>query len=157
MAVYRERIHWPPWFHAAVGAAWLVFAAALAGLAVSHGPRYDHLIGLGFLVLLALAWWRVRFLEVDSGPEGMTFGFGRRLRTAPRARIVSIAEEHYSPVRYMGWGLRLGWTRGERVYSVLGVPGGLRIVYDDDRGLRWNVFVSCREPARVIAAMEPEA
>ena len=34
----------------------------------------------------------------------------------------------------MGWGYRIGWSKGDRAYSVIGHRRGLRVHFTDERG-----------------------
>jgi hypothetical protein len=36
---------------------------------------------------------------------------------------------------------------------VIGCRRGVRLVFDDEQGRRWKVFLSCRDPAAAVAAL----
>lgn len=153
---YRERIGWPLWLHLAIF--FVLGIAAVAAVALfDQEPRGVVLLPVLVLVVLAVVWWRVRFVAVDFDAGGAAFGFGGLRRRVPRERIVSAAPEAYSAVRYMGWGYRIGWGPRDRAYSVIGYRRGVRLEFDDERGRRWSVFVACSDPAKAIAefGLEP--
>ena len=153
METYRERLTWPLWLHGAVVLVWGAAFVGLVLLLLRHGPRIDQAVAAAILLVVAYVWWRVRHLDVVAGAEALEFGFGGGRRRVPADRIVSAEPEEYSAVRYMGWGYRLGWDKGERACSVLGYPRGVRVCFDDERGRRWNVFLSCRSPESVVQAL----
>ena len=71
----------------------------------------------------------------------------------PRERIVSAQVELYSFSRYMGYGYRFGWESRDRAYSVAGYREGVRLEFDDEKGRRWSVFVSCSDPGAAVRAL----
>jgi hypothetical protein len=154
MGVYRERVGWPAWVHLVLLLPCGVGLAAM-GWAAAKGeePGWAY---VPFLVLasVGLVWWRMRYLALEFGPAGAAFGFAGLRRRVPRERIVSATAEEYSVARYMGWGYRFGWERGERAYSLIGYPRGVRLVFDDERGRRWRIFLSCSDPEAAIQALQ---
>ncbi|MHC4974101.1 MAG: hypothetical protein ACYTG3_17415 [Planctomycetota bacterium] len=154
MEPYRERVAWPGWFYLVLAAALAVGIFGTAGVVARHGPgSYGALVALVALVAVAYVLWRLRYIELEFGPEGAAFGFGRLSRQVPADRIVSAETEAYSVTRYMGWGYRMGWEARDRAYSVIGCGRGVRLVFDDERGRRWKVFLSCRDPEAAVAAL----
>ncbi len=153
MEPHRERVQWPGWFFLALG---LVMVAAFVALGASDAaPAWAFAAAAGPFLLAAYGLWRLRHVEIEFGPEGVGFGFGAIRRRVPRERVVSAEARDYPAVRYMGWGYRLGWEPRERAYSVLGCRRGVLVTFDDERGRRWKVFLSCREPEQAIAALGP--
>jgi hypothetical protein len=150
MDPYRERVRWPGWFLVALA---LIPICGFLALVTSDAP--GHVIALLTVVILAAGYgiWRLRHIELEFGREGVGFGFGGISRRVPRDRVVSAEAKAYSVARYMGWGYRLGWERRERAYSVLGCPRGVLVTFDDERGRRWKVFLSSREPEKAVAAL----
>ncbi|MHC4933624.1 MAG: hypothetical protein ACYTGV_15700 [Planctomycetota bacterium] len=150
MKVYRERVSWPLWFHIVMGGA--VLGSLAGALPIKAGLW--RLVPLAVGVTLAVVWWGMRYLHLELGPEGAAFGFGGPRRTVARDRISSAEPEDYSVARYMGWGYRIGWTKGDRAYSVLGHRRGVRLKYTDEGGKEWSVFVSCCDPGAAVEALE---
>ena len=154
MGVYRERAGWPAWVHGlllcpcGVGLAAMIWAAARG-----EEPGWAW---VPFLVLasVGIVWWRIRHLALEFGPQGAAFGFAGLRRRVPRERIVSAAVEDYSVARYMGWGYRFGWEPRERAYSLIGYRRGVRLVFEDERGRRWKVFLSSDDPEAAVRALE---
>jgi hypothetical protein len=153
MEAYRERVSWPIWFHVLMAVPVGGGAAGLLASVARHGAHPWLLVPAIGIGCVALVWWRVRFLEIEIGTDRVAFGFGGLHRVVPRDRVVSATEETYQAARYMGWGYRLGWEPRERAYSLLGHPAGLRLVFLDDRGRRWNVFLSSANPKAAAAAV----
>lgn len=148
---YREHVRWPGWFVVSLG---LVLVGALFALGASRAtPTWTLGILTVPFLLGAYGIWRMRFIALEFGPEGVAFGFGRLSRRVPRERVVGAEAMAYPAVRFMGWGYRLGWEPRERAYSVLGCPRGVLVTFDDERGRRWRVFLSSRDPERAVAAL----
>lgn len=144
--MYRESVTWPLWFHLLFGA--LVAVCVVAAVrSISKADAAIHVPAMaGGAALFGFVWWRFRRIDLETGPEGVAFGFGGLNRRVPRGRIESVEVEDYSFARYMGWGYRVGWGRGDRAYSVIGYRRGLRIVFVDERDRPWRIFVSCADP-----------
>jgi len=153
MDPYRERVAWPSWFYVVLGVALAVGVFGTAGALARHGPRLGAGVALAALLAVAVVFWRLRYVVLEFSPAGASFGFGRLRRHVPADRIVSAEAEPYSVARYMGWGYRMGWQPRDRAYSVIGCGRGVRLVFDDERGRRWKVFLACREPDVAIAAL----
>jgi len=153
MEPYRERVAWPRWFYLVLASALAVGIFGTAGMLARHGPGLGAGLALAALLIVAFVVWRLRYIVLEFGPAGASFGFGRRSRHVPADRIVSAEAEEYSVTRYMGWGYRLGWESRDRAYSVIGCGRGVRLVFDDERSRRWKVFLACRDPAAAIAAL----
>ncbi|MHC4136250.1 MAG: hypothetical protein ACYS0K_14840 [Planctomycetota bacterium] len=153
MEPHRERVAWPSWFYLVLAAALAVGIFGTAGVLARHGPGLGAGVALAALMVVAFVLWRLRYVVLEFGPAGASFGFGRLSRQVPADRIVSADAEEYSVTRYMGWGYRLGWEPRDRAYSVIGCRRGVRLVFDDERGRRWKVFLACRDPAAAIAAL----
>ena len=149
---YREVVDWPLWFHL-LFAAVVLFAlwGAVQALVDSEPGWHAPFLGLTALTMAGV-WCYFRHLVVEAGPDGIGYGFGRIRRRVPRERISALEAERYSVVRYMGWGYRIGWGKGDRAYSVIGCRRGLRLHFTDERGKEWHVFLSCRDPEAAIAA-----
>lgn len=143
---YRERVPWPGWSLLLAG-----FALA-GGYVASRG--YEIALAALPLFLAAYVFWRVRFLAIESGPDGIAFGFGGIRRHVPRGNIVAVEAMDYPAARYMGWGYRLGWEPRERAYSVLGCRRGILVRFTDDRGRPCKVFLSSKAPEAVLAALK---
>jgi hypothetical protein len=95
----------------------------------------------------------MRHIELEFGPDGAGFGFGRVTRRVPRERILLAEPAAYPVARFMGWGYRLGWQPRERAYSILGCPRGIRLRFLDEEGREWTVFLSSRDPESAVAAL----
>jgi len=152
---YRERVAWPGWFYLVLAVALSVGIFGTAGALARHGPGLGTGVALAGLLVVAGVLWRLRYIVLEFGPAGASFGFGRHGRHVPAARIVSAEAEQYSAARYMGWGYRMGWEPRDRAYSVIGCGRGVRLVFDDERGRRWKIFLACRDPDAAIAALKP--
>jgi PGF-CTERM protein len=155
MEPYRERVAWPGWFYLVLAAALAVGIFGTAGVLARDGPGFGAGVALAALLVVAYVFWRLRYVVLELGPAGAAFGFGRLSRHVPADRIVSAEAEAYSVTRYMGWGYRMGWEARDRAYSVIGYGRGVRLVFDDERGRRWKVFLSCRDPDAAVAALNP--
>lgn len=155
MEPYRERVTWPGWFYLVVAAALAVGIFGTAGVLARRGAGWGGALALLALLVVAYVLWRLRHIELEFGAEGAAFGFGRLSRRVPADRIVSAEPEAYSVARYMGWGYRMGWEARDRAYSVIGRGRGVRLVFDDERGRRWKVFLSSRDPEAAVAALRP--
>ncbi len=147
---YRERVRWPGWFLVSLGFA---VVAGYVTLWKSVAPTWGFALAALPFLLAAYALWRLRFLEIEFGPSGIGYGFGRVTHRVPRDRILDATARDYSVARYMGWGYRLGWERGERAYSVFGFPRGVLVHFTDDRGRRRTVFLSSGAPEAALAAL----
>ena len=148
METYRERLTWPLWLHGAVVLVWGAAFVGLVLLLLRHGPRIDQAVAAAILLVVAYVWWRVRHLDVVAGAEALAFGLGGGRGGVPAGGVQ--LEPRSTPAL---WGYRLGWDKGERACSVLGYPRGVRVCFDDERGRRWNVFLSCRSPESVVQAL----
>lgn len=151
MEAHRERVRWPGWFLAAlllglVGG----YGAALSATGVT--PFWTLLLAAP-LLLGGYGAYRLRFLEIEFDREGAGFGFGGIRRRVPKSRILGAEAKSYPVARYMGWGYRLGWEARERAYSVLGCSRGVFLTFTDEKGRRWKVFLSSREPEKAVAAL----
>ena len=147
---HRERLTWPVWIHLALGTAvGLSLYGGIDLLAVS----WQGWIPLAMAGLLGFIWWRIRVLVVETGPDGIAFGFGRPSRCVIRDRIKSAEAVDYSVSRYMGWGSRIGWKPRERAYSIMGYARGLQISFLDEQDREWNVFLSCIDPEAGVRAL----
>ena len=150
---YRERVVWPGWFYLLLIICQLLLAYSAIRMAPEHGLL--ALLPAAILVVVGYVFWRMRFVELEFGPEGAAFGFGGLRRRVPLERIESAEPEAYSVARYMGWGYRFGWTPRDRAYSVIGWPRGVRLVFDDERNRRWTIFLVSRDPEAAVAALKP--
>ncbi|MHC4957462.1 MAG: hypothetical protein ACYTGN_03735 [Planctomycetota bacterium] len=150
---YSEQVRWPAWCHLLL---WLGIVICMVGGAV---PLADgSFVGLPALlvgVVLAAVWLGMRVLVVEAGPEGLAYGFLRPRRRIEREQIVEAAAADYAFSRYMGWGYRIGWQRGERAYALIGYRRGLRVRYTTEKGER-IVFLSCSDPERAVLALGPK-
>ncbi|MHC4819881.1 MAG: hypothetical protein ACYTF8_17695 [Planctomycetota bacterium] len=155
MHSYRERVAWPGWFYLVLAVALSVGIFGTAGALARHGLGVGAGVALAALLVVATVFLRMRYIVLEFGPAGASFGFGRPGRHVPTDRIVSAEAEQYSAARYMGWGYRMGWEPRDRAYSVIGCGRGVRLVFDDERGRRWKVFLACRDPEAAIAALNP--
>ena len=151
---YRERVPCPGWFQFVLLVAMGVLAYAAAAM-LARGALGGAAVPGAVLTVLAIVLWRMRFIALEFGPEGAAFGFGGLNRRVPRDRIETAAPESYSVARYMGWGYRFGWQARDRAYSMIGYPRGIRLVFLDDRGRRWHVFLSSRDPEAAVTALGP--
>jgi len=153
VAAYRERVSWPGWFFAivflGVGGG---FLGIVLGARAGGSPWAIVVSGVPLLVV-ALVLWRMRFVELEFGPEGAAFGFGGLRRRVPKERILGAEVQDYPVARYMGWGYRFGWEPRERAYSILGYRRGVVLRFEDERGRTWRVFLSSADPESAIAAL----
>jgi hypothetical protein len=149
---YSERVGWPAWLHLVMVVC--VVAGALGALPFFRGQGGAiHLVPLGVAAVLALVWWKMRFLCLEIDAEEVSFGFGRPGRVVRRARVRTAAPEDYSAIRYMGWGYRIGGPPRDRAYSVIGCRRGVRLVFADEQDREWSVFVACRDPEAALDAL----
>jgi hypothetical protein len=153
MVAHRETVHWPLWSHLAAGAAILFLVGGSAGLLVRGAGAAAAALAFASAAVIGAVWWRMRHLALEFGPGGAAFGFGGPRRRVPRERVVSADVEAYSWARYMGWGYRIGWKPRDRAYSLPGTGRGVRLVFDDERGRRWSVFLSSASPEAAVQAL----
>ena len=150
---YRERVAWPAWCHLFVAIP--VVIAIVGGVEFVRREGWDWLTLLPFvaIALLPAFWWRIRYIHLEAGADGVAFGFTGPRRRVARARILSATVEEYSPSRYMGWGYRIGWKSGDRAYSVPGPGRGVRFEFTDEEGTPWSIFVSSYDPETVVRSL----
>ncbi len=145
---------WPAWVHILVFCP--VGLAIYAGIEAFRQRGWDWgLLPFAVVSSIGVVWWRFRYLFVTVDPTELTVGFGPLRRVIARARIQSVTIEEYPVSRYMGWGYRIGWKKGDRAYSIPGPGRGVRIEYDDENGDPWSIFVSSFEPEALAAALQP--
>ncbi len=149
--IHCERLTWPVWVHLALGT---VVGLSLYGGIGLIAASWQSWIPLGTAGLLGFIWWRIRFLVVETGPDGIAFGFGRPGRRVTRDKIKSAEAVDYSFGRYMGWGFCIGWKPRERAYSIMGYPRGLQVSFLDEQDREWNVFLSCTDPEAGVRALQ---
>jgi hypothetical protein len=149
---YRERVRWPGWFLISVGFC-LVAGYVVLGKSGAT-PTWAFLLAALPFLLVAYTLWRMRFLDLEFGPSGIGYGFGRLTHRVPKERILGAAAMDYPVARYMGWGYRLGWERGERAYSILGFRRGVLVRFTDEDGRPRKVFLSSRTPEAALAALD---
>ncbi len=152
-AVHREELVWPGWTQFAMI---LPLIGGVGGLIWAYSQ--DRLttgivIAAGVLVLVGLVFLRFRSIVIEFGPDGAAFGFNKPSRRVPCDRIVAAEVETYDVARYMGWGFRFGWEARDRAYSIMGHPRGIRLIFDDEKGRRWKVFVSIDDPETAMKAL----
>lgn len=152
---YRERVRWPGWFRLIIVVGVGGGLAAIALGARSGDSAWAVAVKALPLLVIAYVFWRMRFLEIEFGPEGAAFGFGGLRRRVPADRILGAEACDYSAIRFMGWGYRIGWEPHERAYSILGHGRGVLLRFRDHRGVTWRVFLSCTAPESAVAALEP--
>lgn len=148
MATHHERVQWPGWLFPSLG---MVLVAGL--VALGGGPSWTLVAALLPLALAIYVLWRMRHVEIEFGPGGVGFGFGGLRNRVPKERIVAAEAADYPAARYMGWGYRIGAGPRERAYSVLGCRRGVLLLFDDERGRRWKVFLSSRAPEAAVSAL----
>lgn len=146
---YRERVRWPGFLLVALALVLVVGCVVLVGAA----PTWGFALAALPLLVVAYAIWRMRFVDLEFGQEGVGFGFGRISHRVPRSRILGADAIDYPAARFMGWGYRIGWERGERAYSVIGCRRGVLLRYTDERGRNRKVFLSSRTPEAALAAL----
>jgi hypothetical protein len=151
--LHRERVTWPGWFLVSLVLVLVGGYGAALG-AFGSTPLWTLLLALP-LLLAGYGVWRLRFLEIEFGREGVGYGFGGIRRRVPRGRVHLAEAKNYPLARYMGWGYRIGWEPRERAYSVLGCRRGVLLTFDDERGRRSKVFLSSREPEKAVEALGP--
>lgn len=153
MSPHAERIYWPVWCHLLIA---LPCILGLMGVvALLTGAREASLVDwITCLLFLGIGWvwWRMRYFEVQYGPEGVAFGFGGLRRKVPADRIVTLKLEEYAPLRYMGWGYRIGWRARDRAYSLIGTRTGIRLEFTDARDRTWSLFLATRDPEEALRA-----
>ena len=144
-ALARSRASMPWWFHLMLGSAVAVIVAS----ALMSG----HWAGLIGLPLLCLVWLLFLFLRATVTPDTLHIQLGLFGPKIPIADIVEVSVAKYDPLKYGGWGIRLG-TDGSVAYSVPGHGGrGLRVRFTRG-GRERNVFVTSPNPDELLAAIE---
>lgn len=144
-ALARSRVGWPWWFHAIMGAScgFLIFSAIASAT----------LVPLLSLPLLAAVWLLFMFLRVTVTTEHVHVQLGLFGPKIPIAKLLSARAEDYQPLKYGGWGIRLG-RDGSWAYSMPGAGRGVRLTYETERGKRKEVFVSTPDPESILAGIE---
>jgi hypothetical protein len=144
-ALARSRVGWPWWFHAIMGTsgAFLIFSAIASSTWVP----------LLTLPLLAVVWLLLMFLRVTVTTEHVHVQLGLFGPKIPIAKLVDAKAEDYQPLKYGGWGIRLG-RDGSWAYSMPGSGGrGVRLTYETESGKRKEVFVSTADPESILAGI----
>ncbi len=157
--VHHERVHWPGWLVLIAVLMALLLAGSSIGMVrglAAEPDRPTHLLqvlGIVLLVVMATICWRFRFLEISFGQEGIGYGFGRIRKRIASEQILAVEAVAYDWVRYMGWGWRIGPTPGERAYSILGCPRGVRVAFRRADGSQVSLFLSAEDPDAAIRAL----
>ena len=146
VAPYCERVTWPMWFHLIMAMVVGIALASAAGILRRGEAVLFALVPFFGAALVGYVWWRMRVLIIEFGPEGAAYGFGRGNNRVPIESIESATPEEYRVTRYMGWGWRLGREAGDRAYSVIGYPRGVRLIYQAANDRRRSVFLTCSRP-----------
>ncbi|HEX7604868.1 MAG TPA: hypothetical protein VF316_24785 [Polyangiaceae bacterium] len=144
-ALARSRVGWPWWFHAIMGTsgAFLILSAIAS----------STLVPLLSLPILAVVWLLLMFLRVTVTTEHVHVQLGLFGPKIPIAKLVSAKAEDYQPLKYGGWGIRLG-RDGSWAYSMPGSGGrGVRLTYETEGGKKKEVFVSTNDPEAVLAGI----
>ena len=144
-ALARSRVGWPWWFHAIMGtsSAFLIFSAIASAT----------LVPLLSLPILAVVWLLFMFLRVTVTREHVHVQLGPFGPKIPIAKLVDAKAENYQPLKYGGWGIRLG-RDGSWAYSMPGAGGrGVRLTYETEGGGRSDVFVSTTDPESILAGI----
>ena len=144
-ALARSRVGWPWWFHAIMGisGAFLIFSAIASAT----------LVPLLSLPILAVVWLLFMFLRITVTSEHVHVQLGLFGPKIPIAKLVDAKAEDYQPLKYGGWGIRLG-RDGSWAYSMPGAGGrGVRLTYETDGGGRREVFVSTADPESILAGI----
>lgn len=144
-ALARSRVGWPWWFHAVMSTsgAFLIFSAVASAT----------LVPLLSLPILAAVWLLFLFLRVTVTTEHVHVQLGLFGPKIPIARLLSASAEDYQPLKYGGWGIRLG-RDGSWAYSMPGAGRGVRLTYETERGKRREIFVSAPDPESILAGIE---
>lgn len=151
---YRERIAPPPWAMPAMGvlgAAWL-FRRLRGGKQRSWPRRLFGMVNTAFTALTVLRLIR-RFgqVAVEVGDDAVRVRAAGVERRLPAGDVRDVRVATYNPVRFLGWGYRIG-LGGQRAFSQLGVSRGVEItVQEDDQQRRY--FVSSNDPEALASAI----
>ena len=146
MEIYHERCAWPLSCRLAYGA--LIVGMPL--IAVISGDPIGVWVFGGVSLLLAIVGYRLAWVEFRIGEEGVEYGFRGLRNFVPWSRIHALEAETY-PLRYLGWGYRIGGRR-DRAYSVIGPRRGVRLRFEDEQGKEWSIFLSSRTPEAAVEA-----
>lgn len=151
---YRERVPAPPWAMpaaGALGALWMLRRLRKGGKR-SWPRRAFALVNTALTALTILRLLR-RFGQVaveveDEAVRVRAGGIEKRLLAAD-VRDVRVAT--YNPLRFFGWGYRIG-LGGQRAFSQIGVPRGVEITVQED-GAQRRYFVSSNAPEALASAV----
>jgi len=152
---YRERIQPPGWATPALSVLGLVVVARRLRGDGKKRPLWRKLFAVvnGLLTLFTVIRLLRRFanVAVEVEDESVRLRFGGIEKRLPAATVRDVRVAIYNPLRYLGWGYRVG-LGGGRAFSQLGVARGVEITVDDDGRTR-RYFVSSRTPEALAGAV----
>jgi hypothetical protein len=153
---YRERVPVPTWVvpaASALGGLWV--ARRVRGQVKRGRPRWRivfTVVNSALSLSSALGLLR-RFgnIAVEVDDEYIHAGAGPAEQRIPVANVRDVRVARYNPLRFLGWGYRLG-LGGNRAISQIGVQRGVEITSDED-GRQRRYFISSNSPEELAAAI----
>jgi hypothetical protein len=94
---------------------------------------------------------RLGSVAVEVEETAVHLGVGPIEKRIPVEAVRDVRVATYNPVRFLGWGYRIG-LGGSRAFSQIGVRGGVEIVAEEDSRER-TYFVSSNEPEALASAI----
>lgn len=156
---YRERLAAPTWAAPAfLTLSGVVLARRLRAAARRQGRirRVVAIVGSLFTTLAVLRMVR-RFsqlaIEVDS--DAVHVRFGPIEKQLPMGEIRDVRIVTYNPLRYLGWGYRIG-IGGGQAFSQIGVARGVELTLQEGEKTQ-RYFISSRTPEALANAIATAA
>jgi hypothetical protein len=152
---YRERVPMPGWVVPALGLLGGLWVARRVRGLRGHKPRWRKALSLmnavstAFMLLGAVR--RFGYIAIEVEEQNIRLGLGPMEKRIPAQNVRDVRVAIYNPLRFLGWGYRLGFD-GRRAFSQIGVPRGVEITADED-GRQRRYFVSSNEPEALASAV----
>ncbi|MBI4951857.1 MAG: DUF3093 family protein [Myxococcales bacterium] len=153
--LHRERTRWRRHWLLLLPLPVPLLAAGLVLAQVGSRPA-PPVVALGpavGLVGLVVAWALFAVLRVRVTAAELVVRYGLYAQRIPVARITAAAAVDYDARSLGGWGLRRV-RAGAWAYGLAGVPRAVRIEWQGAGGGARSLFVSSRDPERLVAAVE---
>jgi hypothetical protein len=151
---YRERLQPPAWAAPAfgtLGVMWMVRRVRNGKPRPLWRKALAALNGVFTLLTVLRLVRRFANVAVEVEEESVRLRFGGIEKRLPASAVRDVRVAMYNPLRYLGWGYRVG-LGGGRAFSQIGVARGVEITLDED-GHMQRYFVSSRAPEALASAV----
>jgi hypothetical protein len=143
LASARARMPWP----------FDVLLLFLAAFTTATSLASGTWVALATVPLLLLVWLLFMFLRVTVTPDTLHVQLGLFGPKVAIDEITSATVAKYNPIKYGGWGIRLG-VDGSIAYSLPGHGGkGVAVTFTKN-GKQRKMFVTCPNPEEIVAAID---